>query len=112
MGSPWAIGSPEGGHKAVHPQLGTLEDFRRLLARAQDQGIDIALDIAFQTSPDHPYVREHPGWFFWRPDNTVQYAENPPKKYEDIYPFNFDSDDWEALWDELKEVFLFWIEQG
>ncbi|MBI4498598.1 MAG: alpha-1,4-glucan--maltose-1-phosphate maltosyltransferase [Chloroflexi bacterium] len=111
-GSPWAIGSHEGGHKAVHPQLGTLEDFRRLVARAHDYGIEIALDIAFQCSPDHPYVREHPEWFRWRPDGTVQYAENPPKKYQDIYPFDFDTDQWRSLWEELKSIFLFWIEQG
>jgi starch synthase (maltosyl-transferring) len=112
VGSPWGIGSKEGGHKSVHPQLGTLEDFRRLLARAQEYGIDIALDIAFQVSPDHPYVKEYPSWFRWRPDNTVQYAENPPKKYEDIYPFDFENEDWEELWQELKSVFLFWIDQG
>ncbi|MEJ2093003.1 MAG: alpha-1,4-glucan--maltose-1-phosphate maltosyltransferase [Syntrophobacterales bacterium] len=112
VGSPWGIGAAEGGHKALHPDLGTLEDFRRLLARAQEYDIDIALDIAFQVSPDHPYVKEHPTWFRWRPDNTVQYAENPPKKYEDIYPFDFETEDWEALWQELKSVFFFWIDQG
>ncbi|MEJ2070752.1 MAG: DUF3416 domain-containing protein, partial [Syntrophobacterales bacterium] len=112
VGSPWGIGAAEGGHKALHPDLGTLEDFRRLLARAQEYDIDIALDIAFQVSPDHPYVKEHPTWFRWRPDNTVQYAENPPKKYEDIYPFDFETEDWEALWQELKSVFVFWIDQG
>ena len=112
VGSPWAIGSREGGHKAVHPRLGTLDDFRRLVRRAKREGVDIALDIAFQCSPDHPYVKKHPQWFKMRPDGTVQYAENPPKKYEDIYPFDFDTDDWQALWDELKSVFLFWIEQG
>jgi starch synthase (maltosyl-transferring) len=111
-GSPWAIGAEEGGHKAIHPQLGTLEDFRRLVAKAQEYGIEVALDIAFQCTPDHPYVKEHPQWFRWRPDNTVQYAENPPKKYQDIYPFHFETEDWEALWEELKSVFLFWIEQG
>ena len=112
VGSPWAIGSREGGHKAIHPQLGTLKDFQRLVRRARDQGIDIALDIAFQCSPDHPYVKEHPEWFRKRPDGTVQYAENPPKKYEDIYPFDFETDDWQALWEELKSIFLFWIDQG
>jgi starch synthase (maltosyl-transferring) len=112
VGSPWAIGSSEGGHKAIHPSLGTLEDFRRLVARARTLGIDVALDIAFQVSPDHPYVREHPEWFTWRPDGTVQYAENPPKKYQDIYPFNFESPGWAALWEELKSVFEFWIEEG
>jgi starch synthase (maltosyl-transferring) len=111
-GSPWAIGSDEGGHKAIHPELGTLDDFRGLVARAKALGIDLALDIAFQTAPDHPYVKEHPAWFTWRPDGTVQYAENPPKKYQDIYPFNFESEEWTALWDELKSVFDYWIEQG
>jgi starch synthase (maltosyl-transferring) len=111
-GSPWAIGSSEGGHKAVHPELGTLEDFRRLVQAAGDRGIEIALDLAFQCSPDHPYVKEHPEWFRWRPDGTVQYAENPPKRYEDIYPFEFESDAWRELWEELKSVVVFWIEQG
>lgn len=112
VGSPWAIGAAEGGHKAVHPQLGTLADFRRLVQRAKDHGIELALDIAFQCAPDHPYVKEHPEWFRWRPDGTVQYAENPPKKYEDIYPFHFECDAWAALWRELKSVFEFWIDQG
>jgi starch synthase (maltosyl-transferring) len=112
VGSPWAIGAPEGGHKSVHPELGTLEDFRHLVTQARTYGIDVALDIAFQCSPDHPYVREHPAWFSWRPDGTVQYAENPPKKYQDIYPFNFDSEDWQGLWEELQSIFLFWIQQG
>jgi starch synthase (maltosyl-transferring) len=111
-GSPWAIGSREGGHKDVHPRLGTLADFRRLLASAGALGLEIALDIAFQCAPDHPYVREHPEWFQKRPDGTVQYAENPPKKYQDIYPFWFECDDWQALWTELKSVFEFWIAQG
>jgi starch synthase (maltosyl-transferring) len=111
-GSPWGIGAEEGGHKAVHPELGTLEDFRRLVQLARERGIEIALDIAFQCSPDHPYVREHPQWFKQRPDGTIQYAENPPKKYQDIYPLNFECDDWRALWGELKSVFEFWIEQG
>ncbi|HYH43543.1 MAG TPA: alpha-1,4-glucan--maltose-1-phosphate maltosyltransferase, partial [Burkholderiales bacterium] len=112
VGSPWAIGSDEGGHKSVHPALGTLDDFHRLVAAAGKLGIDIALDIAFQCAPDHPYVKEHPEWFTWRPDGTVQYAENPPKKYQDIYPLNFETDDWQALWQELRSVFSFWIEQG
>jgi starch synthase (maltosyl-transferring) len=112
VGSPWAIGSHEGGHKAVHPGLGTIEDFRRFVARARELNIDVALDIAFQTAPDHPYVEAHPSWFTWRPDGTVQYAENPPKKYQDIYPFNFESEDWTGLWDELKSVFDYWIAQG
>jgi len=111
-GTPWAIGAEEGGHKAVHPQLGTLEDFRQLVARAKDYGIEIALDIAFQCSPDHPYVEEHPEWFMRRPDGTVQYAENPPKKYQDIYPLNFENEHWQELWEEMKSVVLFWIEQG
>jgi starch synthase (maltosyl-transferring) len=111
-GSPWAIGSAAGGHTAVHPQLGTLEDFRHLIAKAQEYGIEIALDLAFQCAPDHPYVHEHPEWFRWRPDGTVQYAENPPKKYEDIYPFDFETAHWQTLWEELKRVVCFWIEQG
>jgi starch synthase (maltosyl-transferring) len=112
VGSPWGIGGKEGGHKAIHPDLGTLEDFRRLVARAREYDIDIALDIAFQVSADHPYVKEHPNWFRKRPDGTIQYAENPPKKYQDIYPIDFESEDWEALWEELRSIFLFWIEQG
>ncbi len=112
LGSPWAIGGPEGGHKAVHPDLGTLGDFRHLVQAAGERGIAVALDIAFQCSPDHPYVTEHPEWFTWRPDNTVQYAENPPKKYQDIYPFNFETAAWQSLWEELLSVFTFWIEQG
>jgi starch synthase (maltosyl-transferring) len=111
-GSPWGIGSEEGGHKAVHPELGTLEDFRRLVVKAREVGIEIALDVAFQCSPDHPYVKEHPEWFRLRPDGTVQYAENPPKKYEDIYPFDFETPRWQELWEELKSVVLFWSEQG
>jgi len=111
-GSPWAIGSPEGGHKAIHPDLGTLADFRRFVDRANDHGLEIALDIAFQCSPDHPWVSEHPEWFRTRPDGTIQYAENPPKTYEDIYPLDFATDDWANLWRELKRVFEFWIEQG
>ncbi|HVM41106.1 MAG TPA: alpha-1,4-glucan--maltose-1-phosphate maltosyltransferase, partial [Acidimicrobiia bacterium] len=112
VGSPWAIGSEDGGHKAVNPELGTLDDFRRLVASAGKQGIEVALDIAFQCSPDHPYVKEHPEWFRWRPDGTIQYAENPPKKYEDIYPFDFETESWPELWEELKSVFEFWVEQG
>ena len=111
-GSPWAIGSEEGGHKSVHPELGTIADFRRLVKRSKEHGLDIALDIAFQCSPDHPYVKEHPEWFRRRPDGSIQYAENPPKKYEDIYPFDFETADWRALWDELKSVFVFWVQQG
>ena len=112
VGSPWAIGSAEGGHKDIHPELGTPQDFRSLVARANSMGIEIALDIAFQCAPDHPYVSAHPEWFRWRPDGSVQYAENPPKKYQDIYPFNFESEDWRALWAELKSVFDFWIGEG
>jgi starch synthase (maltosyl-transferring) len=111
-GVPWAIGGPEGGHMAIHPELGTLEDFRALVKAAEKKGIAIALDIAFQTSPDHPLVREHPAWFRQRPDGTVQYAENPPKKYQDIYPFDFESEDWRGLWIELEAVFRYWIAQG
>ena len=111
-GSPWAIGAKEGGHKSIHPQLGTLSDLKRLIAKAKTYGIEVALDIAFQCSPDHPYVKDHPKWFKWRPDKTIQYAENPPKKYEDIYPLNFDTDDYENLAGELKSVFMYWIKQG
>ena len=111
-GSPWSIGSDEGGHTSVHPELGTIEDFRRLVKAAAEKGLEVALDLAFQCSADHPYVREHPEWFQLRPDGTVQYAENPPKKYEDIYPLNFESDDWRGLWEELKGVVLFWAKQG
>jgi starch synthase (maltosyl-transferring) len=112
VGSPWAIGSEEGGHKDVHPALGTLEDFRRLVERARTRGIEVAMDLAYQCSPDHPYVKEHPEWFRHRPDGTIQYAENPPKKYDDIYPIDFETSDWRALWDELKSVVEFWIDQG
>ena len=111
-GSPYAIGSEAGGHKAIHPELGTLEDFRRLVAAAHAHGLEIALDFAIQVSPDHPYVEQHPGWFFVRPDGTIKYAENPPKKYQDIYPLNFYGDDWEGQWNEWKSVILFWVEQG
>ena len=111
-GSPWAIGSAEGGHKAVNPDLGTLDDFRRLVKAAARHGLEVALDIAFQCSPDHPYVKEHPEWFRKRPDGTIQYAENPPKKYQDIYPFDFECADWQALWEELRSIFYFWIDQG
>jgi starch synthase (maltosyl-transferring) len=111
-GSPWAIGSEEGGHKAVHRELGTIEDFRHLVQRARELQIEIALDIAFQCSPDHPWVTEHPEWFRKRPDGSIQYAENPPKKYQDIYPIYFETENWRELWIELKSVFEFWIEQG
>ena len=112
VGSPWAIGATEGGHKAIHPDLGTLADFAHLVAAAGEYGIEIALDLAFQCSPDHPYVKEHPEWFRMRPDGTIQYAENPPKKYQDIYPFDFECEQWPALWDELKSVVDYWIAQG
>jgi starch synthase (maltosyl-transferring) len=111
-GSPWAIGAAVGGHKAIHPELGTLEDFKRLAVKAGEMGIEIALDIAFQCTPDHPYVREHPEWFLKRPDGSIQYAENPPKKYQDIYPFWFETADWKGLWTELKSIFEYWIAQG
>ncbi|HTL44621.1 MAG TPA: alpha-1,4-glucan--maltose-1-phosphate maltosyltransferase [Vicinamibacterales bacterium] len=111
-GSPWAIGAAEGGHTAVEPGLGTIEDFDRFRAEAERAGLEIALDIAFQASPDHPYVSAHPEWFRHRPDGTIKYAENPPKKYQDIYPFDFDSSAWQALWEELRGVFEFWIGHG
>jgi starch synthase (maltosyl-transferring) len=112
IGSPWAIGGKEGGHKTIHPQLGTLEDLKALQKAARELGIEIALDIAFQSSPDHPYVKSHREWFKMRPDGTVQYAENPPKKYQDIYPFHFESEHSQELWEELKSVFVYWAEQG
>jgi starch synthase (maltosyl-transferring) len=111
-GSPWAIGGREGGHKGIHPELGTLEDFRHLLAAAGELGIEIALDIAFQSTPDHPYVKEHPEWFLKRPDGTIQYAENPPKAYQDIYPFYFETENWNTLWNELKSIVDYWIGAG
>ncbi|HEX5399139.1 MAG TPA: alpha-1,4-glucan--maltose-1-phosphate maltosyltransferase [Verrucomicrobiae bacterium] len=111
-GSPWGIGATEGGHKAVHPELGTVEDLKRLVDKARELKIEIAMDIAWQCSPDHPWVREHPAWFKKRPDGSIQYAENPPKKYQDIYPLDFETDDWQALWRELKAVIDFWIGQG
>ncbi len=111
-GSPWAVGAHGGGHTAVHPDLGTIDDFDHLVAAARAHDIEIALDIAFQASPDHPWVTEHPHWFRQRPDKTIQYAENPPKKYQDVYPFDFDSADRDALWSALRDVFLFWCEHG
>jgi starch synthase (maltosyl-transferring) len=111
-GSPWAIGSRKGGHTAVEPSLGTLEDFERLVARARDLGLEIALDFAIQCSPDHPWLEEHPEWFHRRPDGTLKYAENPPKRYQDIYNVNFDSEDWRGLWEALRDVVLFWVERG
>ena len=111
-GSPWAIGAKEGGHKAIHPELGTMKDFQSLVKKAKDLNIEIALDFAIQCAPDHPYVKDHPQWFKWRPDGTVQYAENPPKKYQDVLPVNFETEDWENLWQELKSVVEFWIDKG
>ncbi len=111
-GSPWAIGAADGGHTAIHTELGTLEDFQRLVQRAAEHGLELAMDIAFQCAPEHPYVTEHPEWFRKRPDGTIQYAENPPKKYQDIYPFDFETADWRGLWEELKSVVQFWVDQG
>ena len=112
VGSPWAIGGPAGGHKAVLPELGTAADFRWFVAQARDHGLEVAMDVALQCSPDHPYVREHPEWFRKRPDGTIQYAENPPKKYEDIYPFDFECAAWQELWQELKSIFDHWLAEG
>jgi starch synthase (maltosyl-transferring) len=111
-GSPWAIGAAEGGHKSILSDLGTVDDFKRFVAKAKRLKLDVALDIAFQAAPDHPYVRAHEAWFRMRPDGTIQYAENPPKKYQDIYPFDFESEDWAGMWEELKSVFLYWIGLG
>ncbi len=111
VGSPWGIGSKHGGHKSTHPELGTIEDFKSLVKKAQSMGIEIAMDYALQAAPDHPYVKDFPQWFKWRPDGTVQYAENPPKKYQDIQPIYFESGDWKNLWKELLDVALFWIEE-
>jgi len=112
VGSPWAIGSALGGHKDIDLQLGTIDDFKDLLEKCRELGMDLALDLAFQCSADHPYLTSHPEWFLMRPDGTIQYAENPPKKYQDIYPFNFETEHWRELWDELKDVVLYWIAQG
>jgi starch synthase (maltosyl-transferring) len=111
-GSPWAIGSAEGGHKDIHSELGTAEDFKRFVVKAKELDLTVALDIAFQVAPDHPYVGEHESWFKKRPDGTIQYAENPPKKYQDIYPFDFESENWPRMWEELKSVFIYWIGMG
>jgi starch synthase (maltosyl-transferring) len=111
-GSPWAIGGPEGGHMAIHPELGTLADFDRFVDTARGVGLEIAIDFAIQCSPDHPYVREHPEWFFHRPDGTIKYAENPPKKYQDVYPLNFYGEDPEPLWKEMRRILEFWIGHG
>lgn len=112
VGSPWAIGGEAGGHRAVEPALGTVEDFVWLLGEARTRGIEIALDFALNCSPDHPYVRNHPEWFYRRPDGSIKYAENPPKKYQDIYPLDFHCDDWKELWEELRDVVLFWVGKG
>lgn len=111
-GVPYAIGSPEGGHDAIEPSLGTFEDFDALVAAAAEHGLEIALDIALQASPDHPWVKEHPEWFFIRPDGSIKYAENPPKKYEDIYPLNFNNPDWQGLWEEVYRVIMVWVNHG
>jgi starch synthase (maltosyl-transferring) len=112
VGSPWAIGGPEGGHDTVHRELGTTEDLERFIRKTKEHGMDVALDLALQCSPDHPYVKDHPAWFRWRPDNTVQFAENPPKKYEDIFPLNFETEDWQGLWEEIRRVVRYWIAKG
>lgn len=112
VGSPWAIGGKEGGHTAVHPELGSMADFEMLVAAAKDFGLEIALDFALQCSPDHPWVKEHPEWFFIRPDGSIRYAENPPKKYEDIYPINFWCKDRQGLWTACRDIVLFWIARG
>ncbi len=112
VGSPWAIGSADGGHRAIHPELGTFDDFDHLQEACAEHGLELAMDIAFQCSPDHPYVSEHPEWFRHRPDGTIQYAENPPKKYQDIVPFDFECEAYESLWAELRDVILFWVERG
>lgn len=111
-GSPWAIGNEDGGHTAVEPKLGTLEDFERFVTCANELGLEVALDNALHCSPDHPWVREHPQWFNIRPDGSMKYAENPPKKYQDIYPLNFWCEDWKNLWRACRDIFLFWIERG
>jgi starch synthase (maltosyl-transferring) len=112
VGSCWGIGSRFGGHKDIHPDLGTLDDFKNLVAKAKDRGLEVAMDYALQAAPDHPWVKEHGSWFKWRPDGTVQYAENPPKKYQDILPLYFESEDYESLWQECLDILLFWIDCG
>jgi starch synthase (maltosyl-transferring) len=112
VGSPWAIGASEGGHKAIDPKLGTLADFKQFVSRASKLGLEVALDLAYQCAPDHPYVKERKDWFRLRPDGSVQYAENPPKKYQDIYPLDFETEKSNELWEELKSVVLYWIDQG
>jgi len=112
VGSPWAIGAKEGGHTAIHPQLGTLDDFRHLVRTVRANGMELALDYALQCSPDHPWIAEHPEWFSFRPDGSIRHAENPPKKYQDIVNFNFESPDAQALWEALRDVLFFWVDQG
>lgn len=112
VGSPWAIGAPAGGHREIEPQLGTMDDFVWLVGEAKQRGLEIALDFAINCSPDHPYVKDHPDWFYQRPDGSIRYAENPPKKYQDIYPLNFHCADWKNLWRELIDVVLFWVDKG
>src|SRR5919204_1655080 len=111
-GSPWAIGGDGGGHTAVHAELGTLADFERLVGRTRAVGLEVALDFAIQCSPDHPWLRDHPEWFNRRPDGTLKYAENPPKRYQDIYNVNWESEDWQGLWQALRDVVLFWVARG
>jgi starch synthase (maltosyl-transferring) len=112
VGSPWGIGSRLGGHKDIHPELGSLEDFKSLVQTAKNHGVEIALDFALQCAPDHPYVKSNPQWFKWRPDGSVQYAENPPKKYQDILPIYFETEDWKNLWDELVSIAIYWVDLG
>uniref|UniRef100_UPI0040483E4B maltotransferase domain-containing protein n=1 Tax=Mariniflexile sp. TaxID=1979402 RepID=UPI0040483E4B len=112
VGSTWGVGSHHGGHKAIHPQLGSLDDFKSLIQKAKEQHIEIAMDYALQAAPDHPWVKEHPQWFKWRPDGTVQYAENPPKKYQDILPIYWETEDYKALWNACLDILLYWIDCG
>jgi starch synthase (maltosyl-transferring) len=112
VGSPWAIGSAEGGHTVIDPSLGTVRDFERLVARGREVGCEICLDFAIQCSPDHPWLKKHPEWFHRRPDGTLKYAENPPKRYQDIYNVNFDTEDWQGLWNALRDVLRYWVERG
>ena len=112
VGSPWGIGSKHGGHKDIHSELGTIKDFKSLVKKANDLGLEVAMDFALQVAPDHPWVKEHPQWFKWRPDGTVQYAENPPKKYQDILPIYFETEDYKNLWKETLDIFMYWIDCG